>query len=72
MMDSGKYRKDEFNPTFGHTLQSNGNITKKNFEPFRIKYETQKYQYVVDWQIDEDEVTAEKQDFNPYGWKQNV
>lgn len=71
-MDSGKYRKDEFNPTFGNTLQGNGNITKKNFEPFRIKYEAQKYQYVVDWQIDEDEVTAEKQDFNPYGWKQNV
>lgn len=68
-METGKYRKDEFNPMFGHTLHNNGNITKKYFEPFRIKYETQKYQYVVDWQIDEEEnEIEEKKDNNPYAW----
>jgi hypothetical protein len=60
MMDSGKYRKDEFNPTFGNTQQGNGNITKKNFESFRIKYEAQKYQYVVDWQIQDEDEPIEK------------
>lgn len=68
-MDSGKYRKDEFTPTFGHTLQNNGNLAKKNYEPFKIRYETQKYQYVVDWQIDEEDNTDNQQEKNPYGWR---
>jgi hypothetical protein len=60
MMDSVKYRKDELYPSFGHTLQSNGNIAKKKFEPFKVKYETQKYQYVVDWQIQDEDEPIEK------------
>ena len=69
MMEVGKYRKDEFNPTIGQTLQNNGNLAKKNFEPFKIKYETQKYHYVVDWQIEDNQnEIEEKKDNNPFAW----
>jgi hypothetical protein len=68
-METGKNRKDEFNPISDHTLQSNRNSPQKIFEPYRIKYETQKYQYVVDWQIEEEEnEIEEKKDNNPYAW----
>jgi hypothetical protein len=69
MMEVGKYRKDEFNPTIGQTLQNNGNLIKRNFEPFKIKYESQKYHYVVDWQIENEEDSKEKHDINPNGWR---
>ncbi len=55
MLETRKYGKDQFNPMFGQSLQNNGTTIKKGFEPLRIKSEIQKYQYVVDWQIEEDD-----------------
>jgi hypothetical protein len=41
---------------FGQALQNNGSTIKKGFEPFRNKPDIQKYQYVVDWQIEEENI----------------
>jgi hypothetical protein len=56
MLETRKYDKDQFNPMFGQAIQNNGSTTKKGFEPFRNKQDIQKYQYVVDWQIEEENI----------------
>jgi hypothetical protein len=56
MLDTRKYDKDQFNPMFGQTMQNNGSTIKKGFEPFRNKQDIQKYHYVVDWQIEEENI----------------
>lgn len=56
MPETRKYDRDQFNPMFGQAVQNNGTTIKKGFEPFRNKSDIQKYQYVVDWQIDEEDI----------------
>ncbi len=56
MPETRKYDRDQFNPMFGQPLQNNGTTIKKGFEPFRNKSDIQKYQFVVDWQIDEEDI----------------
>jgi len=70
MTEAGKNTMNQFNPFLGTSYQGNSAPRKKIFEPFRIKYESQKYHFVVDWQIDdeEEEVVEQKRDSNPYAW----
>lgn len=54
-METANYTKNPFNPMFGGALPGPGLTRKKNYEPFRNRSEIQKYQYVVDWQINEND-----------------
>lgn len=69
MTEAGKNTMNQFNPVFGNSMPGNGDSRKKIFEPFSIKYESQKYHFVVDWQIDDEEVEVEdRMEKNPYNW----
>lgn len=51
VMETQSNNKNPFDPLFGRNLTGNSALPKKNFEPSRYNTNTSKYEYVVDWQI---------------------
>lgn len=69
MTEAGKNIMNQFNPNIGSTTQEKIVSRKKLFEPSRLSIESQKYHFVVDWQIDdEEEDNDEPMEKNPYNW----
>lgn len=54
MLETDRYSKNEFNPMLNQIFNPNRLMFRKSSEPFRIRPDVHKYQYVVDWQIEDD------------------
>ena len=60
MLEADRYNKNEFNPMLNDIVFANKLTNKKLQDPSRPRADAGKYQYVVDWQIEEDRKTNRK------------
>ncbi|MFZ5431194.1 MAG: hypothetical protein ACOZDD_13245, partial [Bacteroidota bacterium] len=52
-MKTGKHSKNQFNPMFGRSaFQAGWNAPQRDYDSIKIRQDYNKYQYVVDWQIE--------------------
>jgi hypothetical protein len=60
-METGKQFKNQFNPMIGRMVQTNGSTPQRDVEYNRIRQTNNKYQYVVDWQIEEENTARSRE-----------
>ena len=49
-------KPNETHPTYSKSLINTSAMPKKIFEPFRTKIDSRNYRYVVDWEIEDNDL----------------